>query len=190
MLWLVYAVCQYIKATGDGEILFKEVPFLCADELACDEDERYFSPNTTSYTANILEHCKRAINRVKFGRDDLPLIGSCDWNDGFSEVGKAGEGTSVWLGEFLSVVADELSPMKSFDGPILVSYKDKAGKIDIIKNGIGGNTVQRALNRIGDFTGTLANGKSPDIIFMMFGLLFFVHCVICCTTVRICSIAF
>ena len=68
------------------------------------------------------------------------------------------------------VVADELSPMKSFDGPILVSYKDKAGKIDIIKNGIGGNTVQRALNRIGDFTGTLANGKSPDIIFMMFGI--------------------
>lgn len=68
------------------------------------------------------------------------------------------------------VVADELSSMKSFDGPILVSYKDKAGKIDIIKNGIGGNTVQRALNRIGDFTGTLANGKSPDIIFMMFGI--------------------
>ena len=49
------------------------------------------------------------------------------------------------------VVEDELSPMKAFDGPILVSYKEKAGKIDIIKNGIGGNTVQRALNRIDDF---------------------------------------
>lgn len=68
------------------------------------------------------------------------------------------------------VVADELSPMKSFDGPILVSYKEGQGRIDIIRNGIGGNTVQRAINRIDDFTGTLVNGKAPDVIFMMYGI--------------------
>jgi lysophospholipase L1-like esterase len=68
------------------------------------------------------------------------------------------------------IVADELSPIKSFDGPILVSYKESQCRIDVIKNGIGGNTVQRAINRIDDFTGTLANGKAPDVIFMMYGI--------------------
>ncbi|MBQ6824468.1 MAG: SGNH/GDSL hydrolase family protein [Clostridia bacterium] len=68
------------------------------------------------------------------------------------------------------VVLDEQSPMKGFDGPILVSYKENSGKIDVIKNGIGGNTVQRAINRMDDFTNILANGKAPDVIFMMFGI--------------------
>lgn len=68
------------------------------------------------------------------------------------------------------VIDDALAPMKNFDGPILVSYKEKAGKIDIVKNGIGGNTIQRALNRIDDFTGVLANGKRPDVTFLMFGI--------------------
>ena len=68
------------------------------------------------------------------------------------------------------VVADELSPMKSFDGPIFVSQKENQCRIDVIKNGIGGNTVMRAINRIDDFTGVLANGKAPDVIFMMFGI--------------------
>ena len=68
------------------------------------------------------------------------------------------------------IISDEFSPMKCFDGPILVSYKENQAIIDIIKNGIGGNTVQRAMNRIDDFTGILANGKAPDVIFMMFGI--------------------
>lgn len=68
------------------------------------------------------------------------------------------------------VVADELSPMKCFDGPILVSYRENAGKIDVIKNGVGGNSVQRALNRIDDFTGILPNGSEPDVVFTMFGI--------------------
>ena len=68
------------------------------------------------------------------------------------------------------VVADELSPMKSFDGPILVSQGKGQGRIDVIKNGIGGNTLQRAMKRIDDFTGILVNGKAPDVIFMMFGI--------------------
>lgn len=83
-------------------------------------------------------------------------------------IGKKFENYSVF--RYDGVVSDALSPMKCFDGPILVSYKETGGKIDIIRNGIGGNTVQRAMNRIDDFTGTLANGKMPDIVFVMFGI--------------------
>ena len=65
---------------------------------------------------------------------------------------------------------DDMGNMTSFDGPILVSVGSGKGTVDIIRNGIGGNTVKRALNRIDDFTGTLANGKRPDITFLMFGI--------------------
>jgi cyclic beta-1,2-glucan synthetase len=34
----------------------------------------------------------------------LPLIGSCDWNDGMNRVGPEGRGESTWLGFFLHTV--------------------------------------------------------------------------------------
>lgn len=67
-------------------------------------------------------------------------------------------------------VVDELLPMKSFDGPIPVSCGEGGGRIDVIRNGVGGNTVRRALLRKGDFTGVLCNGKRPDLTFVMFGI--------------------
>ena len=67
------------------------------------------------------------------------------------------------------VYPSELGPMDHFDGPITVQT-GTAGVIDVIKNGIGGNTVRRAHNRIADFTGILANGKTADITTMMFGI--------------------
>jgi len=63
-----------------------------------------------------------------------------------------------------------LAPMGSFAGPFPVSVGNGRGRMDIIRNGIGGNTVARAYNRIADFAGTAANGKIPDITFMMFGI--------------------
>ena len=68
------------------------------------------------------------------------------------------------------VVKTELLPMERFDGPILVSKGKGEGKIDVIKNGVGGNTAVRAYKRIDDFTGILPNGKEPDVTFMMFGI--------------------
>ncbi len=38
---------------------------------------------------------------LSFGDHGLPLIGSGDWNDGFSRIGIRGKGESVWLGWFL-----------------------------------------------------------------------------------------
>jgi cellobiose phosphorylase len=44
----------------------------------------------------------RAIEKgLKFGVHGLPLIGSCDWNDGMDKVGPDGKGESIWLGFFL-----------------------------------------------------------------------------------------
>lgn len=68
------------------------------------------------------------------------------------------------------LAAGDLEPMKDFSEPIKVSSTKGTKRIDVIKNGICGNTVRRAINRINDFTGILANGETADITFLMFGI--------------------
>ena len=68
------------------------------------------------------------------------------------------------------IVTDELLPMQGFDGPITIQTGTSNKFINIIRNGIGGNTVQRALKRIDDFTGILADGNVADVTFFMFGI--------------------
>ena len=68
------------------------------------------------------------------------------------------------------VVENGLMPIKYFKGPIIVSEGDTDYKIDVIKNGVGGNTLRRAIKRIDDFTNILPNGKRADITVFMFGI--------------------
>ena len=75
MLWLVYAACEYVTRTNDLSLLYEKTAFLQGEELKDDEIERYFSPVTGKETASVIEHCKRAISRVRFGEHGLPLIG-------------------------------------------------------------------------------------------------------------------
>ncbi len=91
-LWLPFLVVRYVKETGDFGILEETAPFV--DDAA---------------GATLLDHCLRSLRR-SFARTSprgLPLIGSCDWNDGLSALGVGGRGESVWLGFFLcSVLGD------------------------------------------------------------------------------------
>lgn len=66
-LWLVLAVCAYIKETGDVAILYESVPF----------------DNNENDRATLLEHCRRSFDHVvnHRGPHGLPLIGRADWND-------------------------------------------------------------------------------------------------------------
>ena len=66
-LWMILAVAQYIKETGDVSILDEKVPY----------------ENKTELADTMLDHCKRAFNHVctKIGPHGLPLSGRADWND-------------------------------------------------------------------------------------------------------------
>jgi cellobiose phosphorylase len=66
-MWLVLAVTEYIKETGDFAILDEMVAF--------DNDE--------SKAASLFEHLKRSFYHVvnNLGPHKLPLIGRADWND-------------------------------------------------------------------------------------------------------------
>ncbi len=68
------------------------------------------------------------------------------------------------------IVKTEALPIERFDGPIAVSGEGDLPQAVVIRNGVGGNTVRRAINRQADFTRKAANGESADAIFLMFGI--------------------
>lgn len=101
-LWLALATCHYVNSTGDTGVLDEVVPFIEGRLLNPGEESYYDLPTRSAESATLYEHCVRALRYgMKFGSHGLPLIGSCDWNDGMDRVGLHGQGESVWLGFFL-----------------------------------------------------------------------------------------
>jgi cellobiose phosphorylase len=102
LLWLPFAVDQYITVTGNYDILKETAPFLEGRLLHPGEDSLYDLPHSGLQQFNLYDHCVRAIRKsLQYGRHGLPLMGSGDWNDGMDQVGNKGSGESVWLGFFL-----------------------------------------------------------------------------------------
>ena len=105
LLWLPYAVAEYIRFTGDKDFLFEEIPYLSDAPLEEGENERYMTPKESMLRENLYQHCVRAIDRaLKYGEHGIPLMGGGDWNDGMNAVGIDGKGESVWLGWFLHLI--------------------------------------------------------------------------------------
>jgi cyclic beta-1,2-glucan synthetase len=110
LLWLPYAVIQFMEATGETAILDEVVPFLDGETLAVGQNESYFQPHVSQTRATLFEHCARALDRsLVVGSHGLPLMGTGDWNDGMNRVGEQGKGESVWLGWFLHTILWEFA---------------------------------------------------------------------------------
>jgi cellobiose phosphorylase len=71
-LWIVLAVCEYIKETGDMGFLDEQVPWY----------KPLHAPGKTE-SATVLEHMLRGLEftRATVGKHGLPLLGYADWND-------------------------------------------------------------------------------------------------------------
>jgi cyclic beta-1,2-glucan synthetase len=134
LLWLPYALCVYVEATGDRSILDAEAPYIRSQPLSKDEDERYEQPKISALSEPLLSHAVRAVDLVLkrgTGRHGLCYIGSGDWNDGMNLVGAAGEGESVWLTWFTCITALKMASicMESGNPGAASRYQDAAEKL-------------------------------------------------------------
>ena len=114
LLWLPWAVCEYVEKTGDAEILSAEYPFLAGEELEENEHDRYQPLEVSTERGTVLEHCRRALMRVLargVGAHGLLRIGTGDWNDAFDRVGAQGRGESVWLTWFFAITARKFAAL-------------------------------------------------------------------------------
>ena len=70
-LWIIFAVVEYLKETGDLDFLKEEIPFYRVSSKDPEE------------SGTVLEHLVRAVRFTKHntGRHGLPLLGFADWND-------------------------------------------------------------------------------------------------------------
>ncbi|MBU3154285.1 GH36-type glycosyl hydrolase domain-containing protein [Clostridium estertheticum] len=149
LLWLPYVTMDYIKNTGDFDILNEQAEYLMDTPLAEGEDERYNISGKADFTGSIYEHCIKAIEKaLKFGSHNIPLMGSGDWNDGMSTVGNKGKGESVWLGWFLYDILADFSKACTYenDDGKLKKYKDMQEyiRINLEDNAWDGNWYRRA----------------------------------------------
>ena len=109
LLWLPWALCAYVEATGDLGICARSEPWLSSPPLREDEHDRY-EPASSNRSGTVLQHARAALECCLargFGPHGLPFFGSGDWNDAMDAV----DGESVWLGWFLSGCALDFSAL-------------------------------------------------------------------------------
>ena len=110
LLWLPYAVADYLEKTGDLSLLHEQAPYLSSPPLE-NETERCETPRRSYLSETVLLHVLRAFAHAdRRGAHGLILMGSCDWNDAFSAVGVRGKGESVFSAFLYIVAANRFLP--------------------------------------------------------------------------------
>lgn len=79
--WIPYTVCEYVKETGDFDILNLEIGYY-----------------NSGKTGSVLEHILLSLEYLYHsrGKNGLILMRDGDWLDGLSGINKYGEATTVW----------------------------------------------------------------------------------------------
>jgi cellobiose phosphorylase len=105
-LWIILAVSEYLKETGDYDFLKEEITYY-DKHLTIDQRQK----------GSVLEHLKRALEFTKndTGQHGLPLLGYADWNDTVNLPGKA---ESVFVAHQYGVALKEMILILDFIGDV------------------------------------------------------------------------
>lgn len=144
-LWLVLAIVEYVKETG-------ELGFL-------DHTAAYYDGGQ----GTVWEHLTRAIEYTLSRRSErgIPLMGAADWNDGLDQVGDEGYGESVMVAEHLAWMLREVAPLAERRGEKEVAaryrslYRDLARAIN--EHFWDGGWYRRATTDEGEWVGSSSN---------------------------------
>jgi cellobiose phosphorylase len=121
-LWLIDAVTEYVKETGDFAFLRQGVPYL---------DRRVQEP--------VLRHLERSMDALwsDRGAHGLCRIHQGDWNDSLTHVGREGRGESVMLTQSYAKGCRQMEE--------LLLYLRRPGSARVYRQRHG--VIRRALNR-------------------------------------------
>lgn len=114
LLWLPWALCEYVEKTGDETLCGLPVPWLSSPPLKDGEYSRYERAVSADASDPVIAHCERAIKLVRergVGAHGLLKMGGGDWNDGMNLVGGEDGGESVWLSWFYSHTAHRFAAL-------------------------------------------------------------------------------
>jgi cyclic beta-1,2-glucan synthetase len=167
LLWLAWAVVDYLDATGDASLLDERTPYLESEQpfepLPEGKHGMGFDPIRSTRSDTVYEHCLRAIDLVldrRMGAHGLPLIGTGDWNDGLDEIGSEGRGESVWLGFFLSYILQRFIPtIAAREGALSDHYASRLSDLNAaIERTWRGDRYLRAIHDDGTEIGVKGSG--------------------------------
>ncbi len=163
LLFLPYIASKYALVTGDDEIFDIKIPFVEGHSLGSRTD-LYESAWESGESVTLYEHCMRAIRLVikRSGKHSLPLMLCGDWNDGMNEIGKRGEGESVWLGWFLYfVISRFIGVCRNYDPDDAELLKSHAKKLYSALNTVcwDGEWYIRAFDDYGKSVGSTKNAE-------------------------------
>ncbi|PJA73836.1 glycosyl transferase [bacterium CG_4_9_14_3_um_filter_65_15] len=164
LLWLPFALVDYVRQTGDAALLDESAPYLTGTELEPGQDEVFVHPQPSGQSASVYEHCCLALDRsLGTGGHGLPLFGTGDWNDGMNRVGREGRGESVWMGFFLVTIIDGFVPLceKRGDHDRAARYRAHRGHLTTALNDVGwdGSWYRRGYYDDGAPLGSSANSE-------------------------------